>query len=471
MLDVLLADDDAQCRARVADVLGRAGHHVTEVFDGAEAMRVLATQVFDLVLIDLRMPRVDGMTLFRHVHRQSPGVSVVLMSGHATLAEAVGAIREGASDFLLKPFAVEALLQAVERVAERRALDKELQQARTQLIAADGLSGSDTLIGRSPVMVKLRSRIDTIAQSEAPVLITGESGTGKELVARVLHQRSSRRDKPLVVVNCAALPETLIEAELFGHEKGAFTDAIKKRDGRFKHADGGTLLLDEVAELPLPAQAKLLRVLQEGTVEPLGSNTSIRVDVRIISATHRNLKTRIAEGSFREDLFYRLKVLDLHLPPLRQRPGDLSLLLEYFLRRFAPDVRSRPGITPSAWERLAAYPFPGNLREFAHAIERAVVLARGGTIDLEHLPEEIVGASIDSVPLDADFRTLAEATRAFERDYLLRALALVGGKRTRAAELLGISRKNLWEKLKALGIAASEADDLSGPSLIEGNGR
>jgi DNA-binding NtrC family response regulator len=310
-------------------------------------------------------------------------------------------------------------------------------------------------------MLRLLDRIDTIAQSDAPVLITGESGTGKELVARTLHDRSPRRGKAFIAVNCAAFPETLLEAELFGHERGAFTGAVKRRDGRFKAADGGTLLLDEIAEVPLPAQAKLLRVLQEGTVEPLGTNESTRVDVRIISATHRNLRERIKEGRFREDLYYRLNVLDIEIPPLRERRGDMPLLLQYFLNKFTQPGKQPPAIAPRAWAVLSQYHFPGNVREFAHAIEHAVVLANGGEIDVEHLPAGIAGAAEGSGNSAAgSLRSLNAALKEFEREYLLRALAQAGGKKMKAAEILGISRKNLWEKLRLHGIAAeTEAED------------
>jgi two-component system, NtrC family, response regulator AtoC len=346
----------------------------------------------------------------------------------------------------------------MERIAAQRALKRELEQARAEL--SQRKSGS-AIIGRSPPMLRLLDRIDTIAQSDAPVLITGESGTGKELVARTLHERSVRRAKPFIAVNCAAFPETLLEAELFGHERGAFTGAVKRRDGRFKAADGGTLLLDEIAEVPLPAQAKLLRVLQEGTVEPLGTNESTHVDVRIISATHRNLRERIKEGRFREDLYYRLNVLDIEIPPLRERRGDLPLLLQYFLNKFTQPGKPTPSISPRAWAVLSQYAFPGNVREFAHAIEHAVVLAGGGEIDVEHLPAGIAGAADgSSTPGSGSLRSLGSALKEFEREYLLRALAQAGGKKMKAAEILGISRKNLWEKLRLHGIAAeSEPED------------
>jgi DNA-binding NtrC family response regulator len=312
------------------------------------------------------------------------------------------------------------------------------------------------------MMVRQNDRIMTIAQSEAPVLITGESGTGKELVARLLHQQSSRANKPFIAVNCAAFPDTLIEAELFGHERGAFTGAVRQRIGRFKAADGGTLFMDEVAEIPLPAQAKLLRVLEEGTIEPIGTNTPVNVNVRIISATHRNLKKQIQDEKFREDLYYRINVLDIHIPALRERKGDLSLLIGYFLNNQTPPGQPPPTISPRAYAVLAEYPFPGNVRELKHAIEHAVVLSRGKEIDLEHLPDDIVGnvTAPEKNPADnGRFHPLSTALKEFEQEYLLRALERTHGKKSEAAALLGISRKSLWEKLRGYGIGGSPTAD------------
>src|SRR4029077_18318999 len=383
MLDILLVDDEPDFRALVGDALRDAGHRVTLAANGAEGLSLISANVFDVMLCDIRLPRIDGLTLFRRVRQESPGTDVILITAHAAVADAVAALKEGAYDYITKPFDVDEIVLQMERIAAQRALKRELEQARAELSQRKGTNGARTIVGRSPPMLRLSERVETIAQSDAPVLITGESGTGKELIARTLHERSTRATKPFIAVNCAAFPETLLEAELFGHERGAFTGAVKRRDGRFKAADGGTLLLDEIAEVPLPAQAKLLRVLQEGTVEPLGTNEITRVDVRIISATHRNLRERIKEGRFREDLYYRLNVLDIEIPPLRDRRGDLPLLLQYFLNKFTPAGKSPPAISPRAWAVLSQYGFPGNVREFAHAIEHAVVLSGGNEIDVE----------------------------------------------------------------------------------------
>lgn len=309
------------------------------------------------------------------------------------------------------------------------------------------------LLGCSPRMRELFADLERIAATDVTLLVEGETGTGKDLVAESVHRASARDGGPFVVFDCGAVSPSLAESELFGHERGAFTGAVQAHAGVFEQADGGTLLLDEVAELAPSAQAKLLRVLEEGTVEPLGANRTLEVNVRVISATHQQLKQRVAEGRFRPDLYYRLKVLDIDIPPLRERRLDLPLLVEHYLARFA---RPAARISTAAWALLERHPFPGNVRELAHAVERAVVLAGSGEIGVEHLPEEIAGPR--AAALDAGLEPLQPALHAFEREHLLRALQLAGGKRARAAELLGISRKNLWEKLRAHGIVDTDGE-------------
>lgn len=372
------------------------------------------------------------------------------MTAYAAVADAVSAMKDGALDYLTKPFDVDELKVRVQRFGERKALEAELHSARTALAQKDP---SQIIVGRSPNMTRLLDLVQTIAESDAPVLITGESGTGKELVAKTIHQLSPRHAGAFVAVNCAAFPETLLEAELFGHERGAFTGAVKSRDGRFKAAHGGTLFLDEIAEIPPMAQAKLLRVLQEGYIEPLGTNRQVEVDVRVVSATHRNLKQWIKEGRFREDLYYRLNVLDVAIPPLRDRRGDMPILVEHFMKRMTRTGKEPPQIAPRAWAALSEYAFPGNVRELEHAIQRAVVLSRGSEIDLSHLPDDIAGPFREerqaaTQPTEG-VRPLQVAIKEFEHQYLLRALAAADGKKARAADMLGISRKNLWEKLRS----------------------
>jgi DNA-binding NtrC family response regulator len=449
MLDILLVDDEAELRDALAEQLIAGGHRVETASDGALGADLLRKCLFDVVICDVRLPRIDGLALFRRIRKDAPGTEVILMTAFSEVSQAVSALKEGAYDYLTKPFDMDELLLQVRRIDEVRSLRRELDSARTAL--SDGDS-SICLIGQSPGMRRIQEMIKMVAQSDAPTMIAGESGTGKEVVARLVHEQSARKDKPFIAVNCGALAENLVEAELFGHEKGAFTGAMRKRDGRFKAADGGTLLLDEVAELPLAAQAKLLRVLQEGAVEPLGTNTPVRVDVRIISATHRNLTERIKAGLFREDLFYRINVIEMQLPPLRERPGDLPLLVNHFLARLAPPGGPSPSISPGAWAVLSQYSFPGNVRELSHAIEHAMVLSGGKEIGVQHLPSSMV--SLPAMPLSLaespsnDIRPLQAAVRDFEHAYLLRALRATEGKRARTAQLLGISRKTLWEKLR-----------------------
>jgi DNA-binding NtrC family response regulator len=455
MLDVLLVDDEEDIRTIVGTVLRQHGHRVTLAADGAQALAQVSARSFDLLICDLRLPKIDGLQLFHRVREISPSTDVILITGHGSIAEAVSALKDGAADYVPKPFDNDEIAIRVARIAEERKLRLELDQARIELGSVDP---GRAVIGRSPGMVRLLDRIETFAQSEAPVLITGETGTGKELVARVLHARGALRDKPFVAVSCAAFPETLLEAELFGHERGAFTGAYNRRDGRFKTADGGVLFLDEIAEVPLPAQAKLLRVLEEGLVVPLGSDRPVRVDVRIVSATHRNLKERIQAGRFREDLYYRLKVLEIHIPPLRDRRSDLPLLVSHFLRRLSTPHRPPATLSPRALACLWQHAFPGNVRELAHIIEHGVVVARGGEVDLEHLPAELTAGASGSGGADGAVRPLSFALQEFESEYLRRILGVAAGKRGKAAELLGISRKNLWEKLKRYGIADDGED-------------
>lgn len=464
MLDILLVDDEQGLRDVLEEQLAERGHCVETADDGATAEECVKRRMFDVVICDVRPPQVDGLTLFRKIRKETPGTDVILMTAHSDVSQAVSALKEGAYDYLTKPFDMDELILQVRRIDEVRRLRRELDSARTAL---GDRPSSTSLVGQAPAIRRIQEMVKMVAQSDAPTLITGESGTGKEVVARMVHEQSSRREKPFVAVNCGALAESLVEAELFGHERGAFTGALRKRDGRFKAADGGTLLLDEVAELPLPAQTKLLRVLQEGTVEPLGTNTPVRVDVRIISATHRNLQERIKAGLFREDLFYRINVIELQIPPLRERPGDIPLLVNHFLARMTPTGAASPTISPAAWAALSQYTFPGNVRELSHAIEHALVLAGGKEIGVQHLPQGMVHPNTTEPcgeaesPNLSDIRPLQAAVRDFEHAYLLRALRATEGKRARTAELLGISRKTLWEKLRSDADRAASASRAS----------
>jgi two-component system, NtrC family, response regulator HydG len=459
-LDCLVVDDDSTIRLCLEHMIRDAKHRVSSTSDGASALTLISEHRYDVVISDIRMPKLDGLTLFQHIHQVSPTTSVILMTAYATVPDAVSALKLGVYEYVGKPINSDEFRAHLDRIAEKRALELGLEQARAKLSGRD--AGPYLIIGHSPPILRMLEMVDTLAPTDASILITGESGTGKELLARALQASSSRRSKPFVTINCAAFPESLLEAELFGYEKGAFTGAVGKRDGRFVAADGGTLLLDEIGEMPLPAQAKLLRVLQDGTFEPLGTNATRTVDIRILSATNRDLKKRIAEGRFREDLYYRLKVVEIPIPPLREHKSDLPLLFSYFARRNAQPGCSASGISPRAWALLAAYPFPGNIREFAHAIEHACLLAHGGEIDVGHLPPDVVGAcsaTNGGPPAVAAVRPLAIAADEFERECILRALNVTRGKRLKAAELLGISRRNLWLKLRKHGLSDSDLED------------
>jgi two-component system response regulator AtoC len=449
MLDILLIDDETAVRMPVGEALRARGHRVSTAVDGDEAMARLDAEVFQLVVSDVRLPRGDGFSILRRVRRDCPWTDVLLMTAYGTIADAVAAMKEQAVDYVTKPFDVQELVTVVDRIDERRQLKEELRQVRAQLAAR---RTDDHLIGRSPPLVRLRDQVDAVAESDAAVLLTGESGTGKELVARMLHDRSPRRKKPFIAVNCAAVPHTLIEAELFGYERGAFTGALRRRQGRFAVADGGTLFLDEIGEMPHEAQAKLLRVLQDGSFEPIGTNDTTRVDVRLISATNRDLHLALDKGTFRQDLYFRIRVLELELPALRERPADLPLLVEHFLRELTPAAATTPpSLSPAAWAALGKYPFPGNVRELKHALQHASILARGGEIQLQHLPRDLQGES--GAQESGHVRPLSLVLEEYEREHILRTLKLVSAERKRAAALLGISRKSLWKKMNKYGLS------------------
>jgi len=453
MLEILLVDDEPSILLPFDEALRGEGYKVVTASDGLSAVAAATSRAFDVVISDIRLPQVDGLTLFRKVRKESPSTRFILMTAFSQVPDAVSALKEGAVDYLVKPFDLDELLKLLSVIAREHELRQAFEEASRKEASE---TGGGVFLGESPAILRMLGLLDKFAASNAAVLISGESGVGKELIAGRLHARGPRNAEPFVAVNCAGFPETLLEAELFGHERGAFTGAVKAREGRFKAAHKGTLFLDEIAEMPMPAQAKLLRVLQNGTFEPLGTNQMVSVDVRIVSATHRNLKDRVAEGLFREDLYYRLKVLELPVPPLREHRGDLPLLVDHFLRRFATHG-AVPRITSRTLAALATYPFPGNIRELEHAIQHAVIVASGEEVDLKHLPREIAGTAGETPANGPGFRPLPEAVREFEREYLRRAVEMAKGKRTQAAQMLGISRKNLWEKLRGYGLNDPDA--------------
>lgn len=418
--------------------------------DGERALEVLRTENVNVVLTDLVMPRMDGQALLRAAKTIQPDADVVLMTAYGTVENAVAAMREGAYDFLTKPTRRGEVLACIERVLERQRLLVENKALKAELAQIQAAKGGEQLVGASAAMRQLKALIHQVAPSAATVLLLGESGTGKEVCARAIHQLSPRAAGPFVAVNCAALPETILEAELFGAEKGAFTGATERRTGRFERAHGGTLLLDEVGDIPLPMQVKLLRVLQEGEVERLGGNSAVPVDVRVVAATHVDLKERVRQGLFREDLFYRLDVITLQLPPLREREGDVPVLAMHLLKRIGERHGKRiAAIEPRALEALGAWHFPGNVRELENAVERAVVLCPSDTLRLEDLPAQIQtggGTPIVAAEQTLTFR-VGQTLEQIERAAIDATLKHTHGDKGLTAKLLGVSLRTLYRRL------------------------
>lgn len=445
MSRILIVDDDKATRDGLALALGH-DYAVLTAADAETALRALTEHEVDLVLTDLRMPGRDGLSLLRDIIASHPGLPVILLSAYGSVESAVEAMRDGAVDFLTKPVNLDHLELVVRRALRQKNLERQNARLRAQLA---GRSALDRLIGSSETMLAVRERIEQVAPTPATVLIQGPSGTGKELVARALHALSPRADKPFVAVHCAALAPSLLESELFGHVKGAFTGATEDRKGRFEIADGGTLFLDEISEIDLATQVKLLRVLETRTVEPVGSATPIPVDIRLVAATNRDLRAWVDAGKFREDLYFRLNVVDINLPPLRERQGDLPLLCDAFVREFNPQLgRGIIGIAPEAMTALAAYPWPGNVRELRNTIERMMVLAHGDHLTLEDVPKNIREGR---TPVSTGTST-TPATEPEEATLIRRALFETKGNRTAAAKRLGIPLRTLYRRIKSYGL-------------------
>ncbi|HOG17970.1 MAG: Transcriptional regulatory protein ZraR [Syntrophaceae bacterium PtaU1.Bin231] len=445
-LQILVVEDGKSQREMLRDFLIREGHAVTEAENGERALEKVKAGHFDLLLLDYKMPGMDGMAVLREVKRINPEIDVVIITAYGTIETAVDAMKAGALDYITKPIEFEELLLLVDRVAERRILLRENELLREQL-GEKGIT-TDRIVYRSPKMEAILNMAGRIAASRTTVLLQGESGTGKELVARLIHHLSPRSARPIIAVNCGAVPEGLLESELFGHEKGAFTGAVARRIGRFEEADGGTLFLDEVGEIAPAVQVKLLRFLQEREFQRLGGNATIRTDVRIISATNRDLEARVREGHFREDLFYRLNVVRLDIPPLRERKEDIPPLVEHFLARFAADNgKDLKGVSSEARDLLMKYDYPGNVRELENIIERAVVICRGTVIGVEDLPFG-AGETPSAEERDRGDGLLRGSVEDLERKLIADAMARSGDHQTRAAEILGISERMLRYKLK-----------------------
>ncbi|HZT72678.1 MAG TPA: sigma-54 dependent transcriptional regulator [Terriglobales bacterium] len=449
---ILIVDDEDGIRQSLGAILREEGYQVSVAGDGAGCRRALEAGAYDLVLLDIWLPDSDGLELLPLCHERPDAPAVIVISGHGTIEAAVRATKLGAFDFLEKPLGLERTLLAVRNALEQRRLQQDNQELRRQFAA-----GAE-LVGDSVPLRALRQQINLMAPTNGRVLIYGESGTGKELVARALHARSERRDQAFVEVNCAAIPEEMIESELFGHLKGAFPGAEETKLGKFSRADGGTLFLDEVGDMSLKTQAKVLRTLDEGRLQPLGAHEPVAVDARIIAATNKNLEEEIARGNFREDLFYRLNVIPFFVPPLRERKEDIATLAAHFLREFAGAYgRKCRELNADALAALAAYAWPGNVRELRNVIERVVIMNPSArVIERRHLPPLLFRAP--RAAGGGDFTSLHEARSHYERDYILRKLEENAGNMTRTAEVLGLERSHLYRKMKSLGISAPDAD-------------
>jgi DNA-binding NtrC family response regulator len=454
-MNVLLADDEKSIAVTLRDDLEAAGHKVTVVEDGKAALETLQQRRFDLLVTDIRMPGMDGIALLKEAKALDASMDVIVITGHGTIATAVEAIRHGAYDYVLKPFLNEEILRRVAKLAEFRRLKNENAALRDK-VGEDRVRAR--IVGESEPMRKVLDVVRTIADSDEDVLIQGETGTGKELVAKLIHELSPRRDGPFVVLSCSAFPRTLLEDEIFGHEKGAFTDARAMKQGRFERANGGVLFLDDIDDMPIETQVKLLRVLQERTLERLGGVQTIRLDVRVIAATKVDLAQAVEDGEFREDLFHRVNVIPIRLPPLRERRRDIPILLEHFLRVYGKG-RSYT-VPPDVMERVLAHSWPGNVRELENAVRRAIALSgTSSELAAEHLVVSAPQPRREEAQEEGGEveRSLREVVREAEAAHIRRVLSHVRYHRANAARILGISRKNLWEKMRELGIRDEEA--------------
>jgi two-component system, NtrC family, response regulator AtoC len=445
-LSVLVIDDEAGLRHTLQLILGDEGFTIRTASDGEEGLRVALAEAPDLILCDIRMPRLDGLGFVQRYREAGGEALVIMMSAYGTMETAVEAMRMGAYDYISKPFNADEVILAVRKAEERESLQREVRRLRSVVGES---AGFEQVIGRSPAFREVLQLAARVAPYPTSVLITGESGTGKEAIARALHRASPRAEAPFVAVNCGAIPENLLESELFGHEKGAFTGADRAREGLFAEAHGGTIFLDEIGELPFALQVKLLRVLQERTVRPIGGGEEREVDVRVVAATSRDLVEEVTEGRFREDLFYRINVIHLHVPPLRTRPEDISLLAEHFLKRHSEKLGIEAGpVGKSLVGVLARYTWPGNVRELENILERALILS-GGSVDESHLPAHVRNAEPQfEVRIDGDDLSVKRRLPALERELIARALERTGGNRTRAAEILELSTRALSYKVQ-----------------------
>ena len=443
---VLVVDDDqAECDLLEMS-LTRLGCDVATTTSPLQALERITQTPFDVIVTDLSMTEMDGLELCDRILGTTPDVPIVVVTGQGSMDSAIAAMRAGAYDFLTKPVDSKVLGLSVARATQHHRLNSEVKRLRQAVVAA---APEGSLVGESPAMTRVTDLIQRVGPSDASVLIHGETGTGKELVARALHNASLQKDGPFVAINCAAVPASLLESELFGHARGAFTDAKMQRSGLFVQASGGTLFLDEIGEMPLEMQAKLLRALQERRVRPVGSNTEVEFSARIVTATHRDLEADVEKHRFREDLYYRINVVKIDVPPLRERGGDVLKLATHFLSKFAArGSKAKLGISPPAAERMLAYNWPGNVRELENAVERAVALARFDHVTVEDLPEKIRAYRADRFVLSADEPQEIVTLEEIDRRYIMRVLKLLNGNKARAAEVLGLDRRTLYRRLE-----------------------
>ncbi len=447
---LLIIDDEESMRHMLQVMLQKAGYAVQTAADGVEGLEQIAKQDFDFVLCDLRMPNMDGMTFLKKSKQTYPDQTVIMMSAYGTIDTALEAMTIGAYDYVSKPFKQDEVLLTLKKAEERERLKRENVELQNRLRKIEQKYSFGNIVARSEAMAQVFELVEKVAKHKTTVLITGESGTGKDLIAKTMHSNGNRTSVPMVSVNCASIPENLLESELFGYKKGAFTDAIRDKPGLFDEADGGTIFLDEIGELPLSLQVKLLRVLQEEEISPLGSTVSKKIDVRVIAATSRDLRKEVDEGRFREDLFYRINVMKIHLPPLRERRGDIPLLVGYFINLFNEKLgKDIEGLSSQAMPLLMAYSWPGNIRELENVIERAVLLGKGRWITPTDLPQSITSVrqpSSSAVPEHT--LSIKKASKTLERDLIQKALELTEGNRSKAAKILEISRPILISKIK-----------------------
>jgi two-component system response regulator AtoC len=451
---VLIIEDESNMRHMLSMLLQKAGYEVKGANDGRQGLDALEGEGFDFILCDIKMPRMDGMEFLKSAADKVKDTSVIMMSAYGTVDTAIEAMKLGAYDYISKPFKTDEVLLTLRKAEERERLKMENVSLRNQIQRIERTYNFNNIMAKSKEMQSVFDLIKKVADFKTTVLITGESGTGKELVARAIHFNGARHTGPLVSVNCGGIPETLLESELFGYKKGAFTDARKDKIGRFEESHGGTIFLDEIGELPLSLQVKLLRVLQEEEITPLGSTGVHKIDVRVVAATAKNLAEEIAKGLFREDLYYRINVVNIYLPPLRERGEDIPLLAGHFVEIFNEKLGKHiRGISPEVMERFMTYPWPGNVRELENVIERAILLASGDTLELADLPPTLKTDVYPSASLAPEgVLSIKEASRMVEKDLIERALKKTNGNRTRAAKILEISRPMLISKIKAYGL-------------------